>query len=197
MITLSIQIRTHPYAAIIAAIVFVYNLVDAQRESARRERQRSRVQALLARAEMDALRSRLQPRFAVRMLRHIAAVVREQPNAADSLIVTLSGILRRSMARGSEERIPLADELEHLDRCLDLCRAGGGLLVDARYVADDEVLACRVPALVLQPAIESVVVDLIDRGGGSVDVRCARQNGELRIEVGPAVVRVRCAEAVS
>ena len=183
MIKLSINIRTHRAIAIVAVIFFISNLVDAQREAARRERQRVRARTLLARTEIDELRTRLQPEFALRMLRHIGAVLRETPAAADGLIVTLSGILRRSMAGSGAERIRLADELEHLDQCLDLCRAGGRFSLSARYVAEEEVLECRVPALVLQPLIETVVLDLTSGGGGSVEVRCTREGAETRIDV--------------
>jgi two-component system, LytTR family, sensor kinase len=183
MINLSIGIRTHRYSAIIAAIFFVYYLVDAQREAARREQRRMQVQTLLVRTEIDELRTRLQPRFALRMLRHIGGVLRDEPKSGDALIVTLSSILRRSMARENDESIRLADELEHLDRCLDLCRAGGRFPLAVRYVAGDDVLACRVPALVLQPVIETVMLDLTSGSGGSVEIRCAHEGDETCIEV--------------
>ena len=183
MVKLSIGIRTHRNIAILVVIFFVSNLVDAQREAARRERQRVRAQTLLARTEIDDLRTRLQPQFALRMLRHIGSVMRDEPREADNLIVALSGILRNSMGRAGDERIRLADELEHLDRCLDLCRAGGRYALTTRYIASDEVLACRVPALVLQPLIETVVLDLTSGTGGSVEVRCAREDGQTCIEV--------------
>ena len=183
MITLSIGIRTHRDIAILAAIFFLSNLADAQREAAAQERQRARAQTLLARTEIDELRLRFQPQFAVRMLRHIGSVLRDEPKAADTLIVNLSAILRRSMGRISDEQIRLADELEHLDRCLDLCRAGGRFSVAARYVADEDVLACRVPALILQPVIETIVLDLTSGSGGSVEVRCTRDENHAVIEV--------------
>lgn len=208
MLILSIEVRTHRYIAILAAIFFVYYLVDAQRAAAKRERQRARAQTLLARAEIDELRTRLQPQFALRMLRHIGSVVRADPRAADGLIVTLSGILRRSMARGGEPRIPLAEELEHFDRCLDLCRAGDRFSLSARYLAGDDVLACRVPARVLQPVIESVVLDLTSGAGGSVEVRCAREQDEMHVEISWTVaaegtamknntLRIPCQEAAA
>jgi hypothetical protein len=205
LVITSIQIRTHRYIAILAAIFFVYYLVDAQREAAKRERQRVRARTLLARTEIDELRMRLQPQFALRMLRHIGSVLRADPRAADGLIVTLSAILRRSMARGSGDRIPLSDELEHFDHCLDLCRAGDRFSLSARYIAGDDVLACRVPPLVLQPVIESVVLDLTSGAGGSVEVRCAREKDETHVEVSWTVapdgaamkntLRIPCQEA--
>ncbi|MEA2489569.1 MAG: hypothetical protein QOH21_1361 [Acidobacteriota bacterium] len=183
MIKLSIGIRTHRDIVFLAVIFFIYNFVEAQREGARRERHHVRAQALLARTETDELRMRLQPRFALRMLRHIGSVVRDEPQAADALIVTLSALLRRSMARDDDEWIRLGDELEHLDHCLDLCRAGGRFQLAARYLAGDDVLACRVPALVLQPVIETVVLDLTSGAGGSVEVRCTREGNQACIEV--------------
>ncbi len=195
MINLSIGIRTHRYIAILAAIFFVYYLVDAQREAARRERQHVRAQTLLARTEIDELRMRLQPQFALRMLRHIGNVLHDEPKAADALIVTLSSILRRSMAREGDEHIRLADELEHFDRCVDLCRAGGRFPIAARYVAGDDVLSCSVPALILQPVIETAMLDLTAGAGGSVEVCCARQENETRIEVSSTASAGRALEA--
>jgi two-component system LytT family sensor kinase len=183
MVTLSIGIRTHRDIAILAAIFFLSNFVDAQREAAAQERQRVRAQTLLARTKIDELRTRFQPQFAIRMLRHIGSVLRHEPKAADALIVNLSAILRRSMGRTTDEQIRLADELEHLDRCLDLCRAGGRFPVTVRYLAAEDVLACRVPALILQPVIETIVLDLTSGAGGSVEVRCTREGNEAVIEV--------------
>ena len=183
MVRLSIGIRTHRDIAILAAIFFLSNFADAQREADAQERQRVRAQTLLARTKIDELRTRFQPQFAIRMLRHIGSVLREEPKAADALIVNLSAILRRSMGRTSDEQIRLADELEHLDRCLDLCRAGGRFSVAVRYLAGEDVLACQVPALILQPVIEMVVLDLTSGGGGSVEVRCTREGNDAVTEV--------------
>jgi len=183
MVTLSIGIRTHRDIAILAAIFFLSNFADTQREASAQERQRLRAQTLLARTKIDELRTRFQPQFAIRMLRHIGSVLRDEPKAADALIVNLSAILRRSMGRTSDERIRLADELEHLDRCLDLCRAGGRFSVTVRYLAGEDVLTCHVPALILQPVIETVVLDLTAGGGGSVEVRCGREEDDAVIEV--------------
>lgn len=183
MITLSIGIRTHRDIAIIVAIFFLSNLADAERAAAAQERQRVRAQTLLARTKIDELRTRFQPQFAIRMLRHIGSVLRSEPKAADALIVNLSAILRRSMGRAGDEQIRLADELEHLDACLDLCRAGGRVSVAARYLAGEDVLACRVPALILQPVIEAIVLDLTSGAGGSVEVRCTREENHAVIAV--------------
>ena len=49
------------------------------------------------------------------------------------------------MGRESDEHIRLADRVEHLDRCIDLCRAGGRYPLTARYVGEEDVLASRVP----------------------------------------------------
>jgi hypothetical protein len=182
-LALSVRVRFHRNIAILGAIFFITWLADAQREAAARERQRVRAQLLVARTQLDELRMRLQPQFALRMLRHIGSVLREKPGAADELIVSLSDILRRSMARGTGERIRLGDELEHFDRCLDLCGAGGRFAVSARYVAGEDVLACRVPALVLEPVLETVVLDLTSGSGGSVEIRCAHEGNGVHLEV--------------
>lgn len=182
-LALSVRVRFHRNIAILGAIFFITWLVDARREAAERERQRVRAQVLVARTQLEELRTRLQPQFALRMLRHLGSVLREKPEAADELIVSLSDILRRSMSRETGERIRLGDELDHFDRCLDLCRAGGRFAVSARYVAGEDVLASRVPALVLEPVLETVVLDLTSGSGGAVEVRCAQEENSVHVEV--------------
>jgi hypothetical protein len=51
-------------------------------------------------------------------------------------------------------------------------------------VAGDDVLSCRVPALVLQPLIETVVLDLTSGAGGAVEVECTREGDEIHVSAG-------------
>ncbi|HEY6141507.1 MAG TPA: histidine kinase [Thermoanaerobaculia bacterium] len=171
MMELSISIRLHRNIAIEAMIIVFTNLLLAQREAAQRGQRELDAQTLLARAELDGLRAQLQPHFVFTTLQNIAGTIEKDAAAADRMIVTLAELLRHSLSAGGEA-VPLAEELELVDRGATLC-SGRSI----RFDADDETLGARVPPLFVQ--------QLVDRAGdaGDVDVRAWRDGARLRFEV--------------
>jgi hypothetical protein len=183
MMRLSISIRTHRNIAIGAMIFVVTNLVMAQREAASRARRELAAQTLLAHAELDDLRAQMQPHFLFLTLQTIAEVVHVSPAAADDMIVGLADLLRGSLALGNEP-VPLADELEFVDRSLALYQVCFRGKLAVRFDADDDVLAARVPPLLVQQLVQNAVVNgIAPAGAGEIDIRGWRDEAQLRIAV--------------
>jgi hypothetical protein len=178
-IDLSISIRTHRNIAIEAVIILVTNLLLAQREAAQRRQREADAQTLLARAKLDQLRAQFQPHFVFTTLQAIADTIERDAGEADRMIVTLAELLRRSLAAGGQP-VPLADELEFVDRSAALYGACAGGQRSMRFDAGDDVLDARVPALFVQ--------QLVDKAGDANDVavRAWRDGAELRVEVSGA-----------
>ena len=182
-IRLSVSIRLHRYIAITAVIVVVTNLILAQREAAARARKELAAQTLLARAELDALRAQMQPHFLFLTLQAIAETVERDPAKADEMIVGLAGLLRRSLTLGGDA-VPLAEEFDFVEQSLALYRICFDGRLAVRFEADDEVLASPIPPLVVQQLVEDAVVNRIaPAGGGAIEIRGWRDDGQLRLEV--------------
>jgi two-component system LytT family sensor kinase len=183
MMVLSINIRTHRNLAIGALIIVATNLVMAQREAAARARRELAAQALLVHAELDGLREQMQPHFLFLTLQTIAEVVHVDPAAADDMIVGLADLLRRSLALGNEP-VPLADELDFVDRNLALYQICFGGRLAVRFDADEDVLDARVPPLLVQQLVENAVVTgIAPAGGGDIEIRGWRDGERLRVTV--------------
>ena len=183
MLTLSVSIRTHRYSAMAAMVVVVTNLVMAQREAAARARRELAAQTLLARAQLDELRAQMQPHFLFKTLETIGEVVHVNPAAADDMVVGLADLLRRSLALGNDP-VPLSDELDFVDRNLALYRICFGGRLAVRFDADEDVLAARVPPLLLQQLVENSVVNgIAPAGGGELEIRGWRDGERLHLEV--------------
>ena len=183
MLQLSISIRTHRYTAMAAMIVVVTNLVLAQREAAARARRELAAQTLLARAQLDDLRAQMQPHFLFKTLQTIGEVVHHDPAAADDMIVGLADLLRRSLALGNDP-VPLSDELDFVDRNLALYQICFGGQLAVRFDAYEDVLAARVPPLLVQQLVENAVVNgIAPLGGGEIEIRGWRDGEQLRLEV--------------
>ncbi len=104
------------YAALVAAMQAVLTRQEAQARQAaleRAERERLHTQALLSRAELDALRSHLNPHFLFNTLHAVSALMREDPPRAEQALERLSDLLRYAL-RLDRERLDLvrmADEI--------------------------------------------------------------------------------------
>lgn len=119
----------------------------------------AQAQALLARTELAALRSRLEPHFLFNTLHSILALVRRDAKAAEQALLKFSELLRQVLEheRGGDERVSLEQELDFTRDYLELeaLRLGPRLAVDWRI--DARALAVAVPALTVQPLVENSI----------------------------------------
>ena len=76
------------------------------------------------------LSMQLQPHFLFNTLNAIAELVHRQPDAAERMIAGLSHLLRETLHAGLVDRVPLAAELQLLDRYVEIQRARFGDRLD-------------------------------------------------------------------
>jgi len=93
----------------------------------------------------------------------------EDVAAARKMIARLSDLLRTTL--GGEAEVPLAEEIECLERYLDIERVRLGERLRLVYAVDDDALDVRVPSLLLQPLVENAVRPCAP---GTVTVPCHR-----------------------
>src|SRR6185369_6794071 len=106
-----------------AAIVAVAFTMESRRRLAAREMEASRLTAQLSQAQLSALRRQLEPHFLFNTLNAISGLVRDQRNGpAVQMIAGLSDLLRRVVDDGGRQEVPLGEELEFLERYLEIQR---------------------------------------------------------------------------
>ena len=148
-------------------------------------RSAARLSALLGRAQLQLLQMQLQPHFLFNTLHAIAALVHDDPAAADRMIVRLGDLLRMSLASTEVEQVPLARELELLEPYLDIQRTRFSDRLGVDIDVPPDARTVKVPSFLLQPLVENAVRHGIAAriGPGRVTIRARRQEGTLRIEV--------------
>jgi two-component system LytT family sensor kinase len=145
----------------------------------------ARLQADLTAARLQALRGHLQPHFLFNSLHSIAALARAGDTAGVvRLTAALSDLLRHVLDAG-DRHTSLAEELQIVERYLEIQRARFADRLEVTVDLAPEVADARVPLLIVQPLVENAV-----RHGltprvreGSLMVRAVRDNGLVRIEV--------------
>jgi len=169
--------------ALILAVTFV---VDSRDNVARRIEEEARLNAELSRAQLGALRRQMEPHFIFNTLNSIAALVRDQRNdAAVSMIVGLSEFLRRAAEDSDRSQVSLAEEVEYLERYLDIQKIRFGERLQVSVQIPAALLSAQIPTLLLQPLVENAIKHGIAKraAGGTVRVDGACHEGELRLSV--------------
>lgn len=119
-------------------------------------------------------------------LNSIAGLVRDHRNdAAVGMIVGLSEFLRRASVDSHRSQVTLAEEVEYLQRYVDIqqVRFGERLRVSVDIPAD--LLDTQVPNLLLQPLVENAIKHGVAKrvAGGNVRVTGARRDGSVCLSV--------------
>ena len=147
------QVSLLTYWALVGAAQ-MYRLHDQARA---RELHAAQLEARLAEVQIEALRTQLQPHFLFNTLQAAAALVYDDPEAAEEVLDRLGQLLRISLDELHIQEIPLRRELEFLDHFISIeqRRFGERLRFDLKI--EPRVLDCAVPSLVLQPLVENAV----------------------------------------
>lgn len=160
--------------------VHYYRAMQEERE------QRLRAEALAHQAQLRALRYQLNPHFLFNTLNAISTlVVEKRDREATGMIARLSEFLRLTMEGDGVPEVPLAEELEFVQRYLEIEQVRFGERLHVALRVDDEVLSHPVPSLILQPLVENAIKHAISprEEGGRIAVEARREGGHLLLQV--------------
>ena len=160
-------------AILIYCLIAFVSYATAYYERYRDEELRlANLQARLAQVQLGALKMQLHPHFLFNTLNAITALVHTDPEAADTMIVRLSELLRITLENESIQIVSLRQELEFLDRYLDIQRVRFQDRLRIEMDVRPDTLDAGVPNLVLQPLVENAVQHGISQ---------RPENGEIRV----------------
>jgi len=166
-------------------IAGVYLAVSYFAELKQRELAAARLATSLAEARLESLRGKLHPHFLFNTLNSIAALVRENPSAAEEMIGTLSDLLRASLASADTHEITLAEELELVTKYASVEQVRFGERLQLVVDVPPTLQNARVPQLLLQPIVENAIRHGIAprEGPGTVRVGGSSNDGRLQLIV--------------
>src|SRR5690606_23462710 len=95
--------------------------------------------------------------FLFNTLNSISALMHRDAEAADQMLARLSDLLRMALRGRVGQEIRLKDELEFLQKYLEIEETRFGDRLRVEYDIEPEVLDAKVPSLVLQPLVENSI----------------------------------------
>lgn len=170
---------------IIASVSYAVRTFSRLREE---EQRAARSETLRVRAELEALRGKLQPHFLFNTLHNVTALVRTDPVAAEEALLKLGDILRYVLKMKRDDGAddaPLAEELTFVEQYLAIEKIRLGERLSVQLDVAREALACAVPMFTLQPLVENAIVHAISprAKGGVVRIAGRIRGDRLFLEV--------------
>ena len=166
-------------------IVLVAHAVRYYEEGRARALREAELSAQLSGARLDALRAQLHPHFLFNTMHAISAFVRDEPDKAEGMLAELAELLRTALERTDAQIVPLAEEIDFVERYLSIQKTRLGERLSLEIDFAEGLEDAGVPAMLLQPLVENAVEHGVARrrGAGRVGVRAARRDGSLSLEV--------------
>jgi LytS/YehU family sensor histidine kinase len=168
---------------LVLGVVTAYYLYQRYHERALHTAQLERS---LADAKLHALELQLQPHFLFNTLNAIAGLVRtNHKDQAVTMVAGLADLLRYSLDHAGRQRVPLAEEMDMLERYLGIESARFSDRMAFTLALAEDARRAAVPMLVLQPLAENAVRHGIARSaaGGTIEVEANRVGDRLRIRM--------------
>ena len=178
-------VNVHFGVAIYWGVIGVQQAIKYYRKYRERELRTSQLEARLATSRLQVLKMQLHPHFLFNTLNAISELIYRDPESAERMISDLSDLLRMSFENLEVQEIPLKQELEFLEKYLEIeqMRFRDRLKVQMRI--SPETLDASVPNMILQPLVENAIKHGIGprSEGGQINIIALRQNGHLQLMV--------------
>jgi two-component system, LytTR family, sensor kinase len=142
--------RFHPNLLTYWAIVGFTQAIDYFRRYTQRERD-------LANAQLLLLKSQLQPHFLFNTLHAVSAMMHEDIEAADRMLSLLSDLLRLTIENIGHHEVSVKQELDFLQKYLEVERIRFQERLTLRLEVDPDVLDALIPSMILQPLAENSI----------------------------------------
>ena len=167
------------------AVIALSHALDYRRESQERAVTAAQLQTRLAEAQLQALQRQLHPHFLFNTLHTISALMHRNIDAADAMLARLSDLLRMTLDQLGTQVVRLKDELDFVEKYLEIEHTRFGDRLRVRIDAEPQTLDASVPNFILQPLVENALRHGIGPkvGGGTVEVIARRVGDRLLLVV--------------
>ena len=171
---------------IYVAILGLGVIIESRERREQAQLRASVLEAELARAELRALRLELQPHFIFNAMNSVVGLLRGgEPERAESMLIGLSDLLRRTLDGRGRQTVPLSEELHLIRLYLDIQTVRFGDRLTIGWSIGDGTESASVPSLLLQPIVENAVRHGIAQRNapGRIEIQAHRRGDRLHLLV--------------
>lgn len=137
-------------------LIFFYavNYYQSLKEKIKKEVE---YKTLLREAELQALKSQINPHFLFNSLNSISALTVSNPEMAQEMVINLSTFMRYSLLHNQKEMVTFSKELENIKLYLGIEKVRFGKKLNAEFEIDSHCMEAEIPNMILQPLFENAI----------------------------------------
>ncbi|HEX6428756.1 MAG TPA: histidine kinase [Niastella sp.] len=145
-----------------------------------------------AEAELNLLKTQVQPHFLFNTINNIYSIAQRESPATAALLEQLSAIMRYFVDEAPKNRVKLQEELTFVKGYIELEKLRMRFPLEVRIVEEGIDNTIEVPPMLLIPLVENVFKHGIDkrRCDNFIDLSLTKQTHRLIIEVRNRIVRL-------
>ena len=168
-----------------ALIVMIFYLSNYQESLKEKQTKEDDLKRLLQEAELNLLKSQLNPHFIFNSLNSISSLTVTNPEMARDMVVKLSEFLRYALGKGEDEFVALEEELKNVSIFLDIEKTRFGDRLNIILDLDERANKIPVPVLILQPLVENAVkYSMYDTVAvANINLRTERMDSGIKISI--------------
>lgn len=150
-----------------------------------RELRAAQLRTQLTQAQLQSLKMQLHPHFLFNTFNTISSLMHRNVDDADRVLALLGDLLRYSLHNVGVQEVTLREEIDFLQRYLEIEQTRFEDRLRVKISIDPEVLDYKVPNLVLQPLVENAIRYAVAprATGGCIEISAREVIGSLRIAV--------------
>jgi two-component system LytT family sensor kinase len=137
-------------------LVFFYavNYYQSLKEKIKKE---GEYKALIREAELQALKSQINPHFLFNSLNSISSLTVSNPEKAQEMVINLSSFMRYSLMHNEKEMVSFSRELENIKLYMSIEKVRFGKKLNAEFEIDAHCMEAEIPNMILQPLFENAI----------------------------------------
>lgn len=172
------------YLMYIILLMFFYtvNYYQSLREKIKKE---AEYKALIREAELQALKSQINPHFLFNSLNSISSLTVSNPKKAQEMVINLSTFMRYSLMHNEKEIVSFSRELDNIKLYLSIEKVRFGRKLNAEFEIEANCLDAEIPNMILQPLFENAIKYGVYETTDQVTIKttCVCEGNALRITI--------------
>ncbi|MDN5349777.1 MAG: two-component system, LytTR family, sensor kinase [Bacteroidales bacterium] len=151
-----------PWRAVIGAFfylifILIYYMMLYYEDLQQKMRVETELNNLVREAELNVLKSQINPHFLFNSLNSISSLTMSSPEKAQEMVIKLSDFLRYALSHDRNETTSLKKELENIERYLDIEKVRFGHRLKYEKSVPEACLQAEIPNMILQPLFENAI----------------------------------------
>ncbi|WP_420315649.1 sensor histidine kinase [Ekhidna sp.] len=163
----------------------VYLIIYFFRNYKKEEVEKWQLQTAVKDAELIALKAQINPHFLFNALNNIRALILEDHMKARDMVSHISELLRYSIQFNDNEKVTIAEELEIVNKYLELESIHYENRLHYEILSKEELNRCKIPPMLIQLMAENAVKHGISqvKNGGDILISIDTDGKDLVLEV--------------